>query len=433
MNGRTTERDGRPLPPVHDSLDGFAGIAARIDEAGPDAIVYADVERASSFRYDERAFLLQLHVEGVGPWLVDPEALGGIGALAETLSHHPLCLHACRADLPSLLHLGVEPSALHDTEIAAKVLSTTGFSLGHLVESYLGVHLAKEYSRADWSRRPLPAAWLRYALDDVVYMPELLDFLLEDAETVPVEMPDYYPDSLRGENRSEWYAASMEHMLRWRPAEPGIDAWRKMSKLTTLRSAREYARARALWETRDEIALREDVAAFRIVRDAALIRAARTDPRSFDRLADIEGFTSSVVDGVIPKFVGAIKEADALGPRELPARRVPSADAPDRPSHRHWKSKAPGANALLSAARERLAEVSEVAQVEMQTLLPSPMLREWVWAVAGTSSPGARGADPAEVVDSSLGAAGAAPWQIRVVTPALLAAMDDEGLETPRH
>ena len=403
----------------------FADSAAKIAATPGESIVFADVERASSYRYGERAFLIQVVIDGLEPMLIDPEATGqDIGELSDALSARPMCLHACRADLPSLRALGVEPTRLHDTEIAAKVLSTTGFSLGWLVESYLGVHLAKEYSRADWSRRPLPAKWLEYALGDVLYMPELLAMLLEDTETVPIAIPDYYPRSLAHESRAEWYDSAMSQMEAWSPAPPTDEPWRKLSKLSSLRSPREYARARALWEAREEIAFRNDVSVHRIVRDRSIIQAARNDARSFDAFEKIDGFSGSDVDAVIPTFAAAVKEADAIPPKKLPSKRAARDDTPDRPSHRQWKVKAPGANALLSQAREQLAELSEIAQIEMQTLLPSAMLREWVWAEAGTNAPGRGGNDPVDVIKTALADAGAAPCQIRLVTPALLAARD---------
>ena len=418
-------RQPSSIPPVQADLTTFADSAAKISARPADTIVFADVERASSYRYGERAFLIQLVIDGLDPMLIDPESTGqDIGELSSALSARPMCLHACRADLPSLHALGVEPTHLHDTEIAAKVLSTTGFSLGWLVESYLGVHLAKEYSRADWSRRPLPAQWLEYALGDVLYMPELLSMLLEDTETVPISIPDHYPRSLAHESRAEWYDAAMSQMEVWSPAPPPDEPWRKLSKLSSLRSTREYARARALWEVREEVAFRNDVSVHRIVRDRSIIQAARTDARSFDAFEKIGGFADSDVDGVIPTFAAAIKEADAIPPKKLPAKRAARDDTQERPSHRQWKVKAPGANALLSQAREELTELSEVAQIEMQTLLPSTMLREWVWAEAGTNVRGRRGKDPVDVIESALAGAGAAPCQIRLVTPALLAARD---------
>ena len=414
-----------PLPPVQADLATFAKTAAKIEATPPGTIVFADVERASSYRYGERAFLIQLVVEGLEPMFVDPEATGqDLGQLAAALSARPMCLHACRADLPSLLSLGVNPPQLHDTEIAAKVLSTSGFSLSWLVESYLGVHLAKEFSRADWSRRPLPAKWLEYALGDVVYMPELLSMLVEDTETVPIEIPDYYPDSLASESRAEWYRESMHQMETWRPAPTPDEPWRKLSRLSSLRTQREYARAQALWETREELAFRNDIAVHRIVRDKSIIEAARVDARSFDAFERIDGFASSDIDKVIPSFAAAVKDADAIPPKKLPAKRAASDEVSDRPSHRQWKIKAPGANALLSEARDLLSELSDIAQIEMQTLLPSAMLREWVWAAAGTRKRGRPSADPVEVIETSLASAGASPCQIRLVTPALLAAQE---------
>ena len=418
-------RQHASIPPVQAELRTFADSAAKISAAPAGSIVFADVERASSYRYGERAFLIQIVIDGLDPMLIDPETTGqDIGELSSALSSRPMCLHACRADLPSLRALGVEPTRLHDTEIAAKVLSTTGFSLGWLVESYLGVHLAKEFSRADWSRRPLPEQWLEYALGDVLYMPELLSMLIEDTETVPIAIPDYYPSSLARESRAEWYRSAMSQMEAWTPAPPPDEPWRKLSRLSSLRSPREYARARALWEAREEIAFRNDVSVHRIVRDRSIIQAARADARSFDAFENIDGFTDSDVGDVIPTFAAAVKEADAIPPKRLPSKRAARDDTPDRPSHRQWKVKAPGANALLSQAREELAELSEIAQIEMQTLLPSAMLREWVWAEAGTNAPGRRGNDPVDVIEASLSEAGAAACQIRLVTPALLAARD---------
>lgn len=412
------------IPAVQAELSTFAESAAKIAATPPGTIVFADVERASSYRYGERAFLIQLVVDGVSPMLIDPEATGqDLGELAAALSSRPMCLHACRADLPSLLALDIHPPRLHDTEIAAKVLSTTGFSLSWLVESYLGVHLAKEFSRADWSRRPLPSTWLDYALGDVLYMPELLAMLVEDTETVPIEVPDYYPESLASESRAEWYRESMRQMESWEPAPAPDEPWRKLSRLSSLRTPREYARARALWETREELAFRNDIAVHRIVRDRAIIEAARVDARSFDAFERIDGFTRSEVDKVIPAFAAAVKDADAIPPKKLPAKRAVNDETPDRPSHRQWKVKAPGANALLSQARDALSELSDIAQIEMQTLLPSAKLREWVWAAAGTQTRSRR-VDPVEVIETSLSAAGAAPCQIRLVTPALLAAQD---------
>ena len=61
-----------------------------------------------------------------------------------------------------------------DTQIAAALLGL-GDQLGYaaLVELLLGVVLDKSHQFTDWNRRPLAAEQLRYALDDVRYLPAL--------------------------------------------------------------------------------------------------------------------------------------------------------------------------------------------------------------------------------------------------------------------
>ena len=91
-------RQQSSIPPVQAELSSFAESAAKISETPGDAIVFADVERASSYRYGERAFLIQIVIDGLSPMLIDPESTGqDIGDLAAALSARPICLHACRA------------------------------------------------------------------------------------------------------------------------------------------------------------------------------------------------------------------------------------------------------------------------------------------------------------------------------------------------
>lgn len=409
-------------PPVFTRPAQFAAVAHAIEAAA--TTIFVDVERASSFRYGDRAFLIQLHIPGHGEALLDPEAgEQTIGPVAQALSSTTVCLHACRADLPSLHALGVYPAQLHDTEIAAKLLAVSGFSLGHLVESYLGIHLPKAYSRADWSVRPLPEQWLHYAVDDVKYLAVLLEMLLEDLATVPVAVPEYYPATLRTENRATWYAETMCDMLSWRPAQPPPEQWRRLSNLSTLHGARELARARALWQARETIAARDDIAVHRIVRDPDLIAAASDNPRSVQQLRELPGFAEDLAQRYGEDFLAALRAANALPEGQLPSRRLPRAPAAV-PSHRSWKHKAPHANELLRAARSRLTELSEIAAVEEQTLLASPQLRHWVWAAAHTT-PDNHEPHHRDLLERTLQSAGALPWQIRVVAPALYRALND--------
>ncbi|HMT49400.1 MAG TPA: ribonuclease D, partial [Dietzia sp.] len=169
---------GAPPPPAQyefvDDTAGLAAVASTLEaSSGPIAV---DVERASGIRYSERAFLVQLRAETGPALLVDPETAGQtVGPLADVLSGRPLLVHAASQDLPSLRDLGIRPESLIDTELAGRFLGIERVNLGAMISTHLGIGLAKAHSAADWSRRPLPAAWLDYAAYDVLFLHELAD------------------------------------------------------------------------------------------------------------------------------------------------------------------------------------------------------------------------------------------------------------------
>lgn len=86
---------------------------------GPFAI---DTERASAYRYDDRAFLVQIRREGAGTFLLAPEHHRAElrAALAPALNGQEWVVHAAPSDLPCLAWLGLYPGRLFDTELAAR-------------------------------------------------------------------------------------------------------------------------------------------------------------------------------------------------------------------------------------------------------------------------------------------------------------------------
>jgi ribonuclease D len=112
--------------------------------AGAKGPVAVDTERASGYRYSQRAYLVQLRREGAGTWLVDPIALGGrLDPLVQALDGTEWVLHAASQDLPCLAELGLRPGVLFDTELAGRLAGFERVALGTLVERLLG------YSRVE--------------------------------------------------------------------------------------------------------------------------------------------------------------------------------------------------------------------------------------------------------------------------------------------
>jgi ribonuclease D len=107
--------------------------------AGAKGPVAVDTERASGYRYSQRAYLVQLRRDGAGTWLVDPIALGGrLDPLVQALDGTEWVLHAASQDLPCLAELGLRPGVLFDTELAGRLAGFERVALGTLVERLLG-------------------------------------------------------------------------------------------------------------------------------------------------------------------------------------------------------------------------------------------------------------------------------------------------------
>lgn len=69
------------------------------------------------------------------------------------------------------------------TKVASKIAlpSRESHSLAGLVYDFLGHYMDKSERLSDWSVKDLTVAQIRYAADDTIFLPELLDALLREA------------------------------------------------------------------------------------------------------------------------------------------------------------------------------------------------------------------------------------------------------------
>ncbi|AWH95607.1 HRDC domain-containing protein [Dietzia psychralcaliphila] len=396
---------GAPPPPAEyefvDDASGIESVASTLESsAGPVAV---DVERASGIRYSERAFLLQLRPTDGPALLVDPETPGQtVGPLADILSRRPLLLHAASQDLPSLRDLGIRPTSLVDTELAGRFLGIERVNLGAMISEHLGIGLAKAHSAADWSRRPLPPAWLDYAAYDVLFLHELADAVLPRLDEL---------------GRREWFEAECRHLVESDPAPAAADPWRRLSRLASLRDTRQIARARELWMARDRVAAERDIAPKRLLTDAAIIEAARTAPTNRADLLAIDGFDGPHRRRLADEWLAALEWAAELGRGDLPARQAPRGE---HPPHTTWKRTDPEAAALLDGAREAIGALAEELGIEQGLLLKASTLRLWAWRAATTEP-----ADDAALLHRVLQEEGARGWQVELTETPLLRAVHE--------
>jgi ribonuclease D len=365
---------------------------------GPFAI---DAERASGFRYSNRAYLVQIRRAGAGTVLIDPvnhgENAGMVMApVADVLDTDEWVLHAADQDLPCLAELGMRPPKLYDTELAGRLAGLARVNLATMVSELLGLQLMKGHGAADWSKRPLPAEWLNYAALDVEVLLELRDAIAA---------------VLAEQGKTEWAAQEFEHLRTYVAPPTRRDRWRRTSGIHKVRNPRALAAVRELWLTRDDIARRRDIAPGRILPDAAIINAATTDPDTVEKLTALPVFGGSRQRRSAQVWLDALDRA----------RRNPdppeSAEAPNGPPPpSRWARRKPEAAARLEAARAGLATLSEQVSVPAENLVTPEVVRRLCWDWEPVEDTEAR-------VEEFLTAAAVRPWQRQLVVPVLAAAL----------
>jgi ribonuclease D len=382
--------------------DGYlAAVEAIAAGHGPVAV---DAERASGFRYSQRAYLIQVFRRGAGVFLFDPPAIGDFGELNEAIRDEEWIFHAASQDLACLREVGLDPERIFDTELGARLAGLPRVGLGTVVEELLGIHLAKEHSAADWSTRPLPQAWLVYAALDVELLPDLRDALA-----------GILAEAGKTEIAEQEFAAVLSRQSKPATAE----AWRRLTGLHTVRGARNLAVARELWEARDRFAQEIDTAPGRLVPDSSLVAAAKAMPETRQALAGLREFTGRASRSELSRWWAAIEAGRTT--EDLPVLRVPG---DSMPPPRAWTERNPEADRRLKLARASVTELSTELAIPVENLLTPEFLRRLAWTPPSPLD--------LDGIRSGLDGLGARPWQVDATAQLILDAFVEAG-QTPQE
>ncbi|MEI7660326.1 MAG: HRDC domain-containing protein [Actinomycetes bacterium] len=390
-----------------------SAIAELAAGSGPFAV---DAERASGFRYSARAYLIQIKRNGGGLHLIDPIPFGPGHVLMKTLNDllntDEVILHASTQDLPCLRELGINPARLFDTELGGRIAGLPRVGLGPLLESLMGVILAKEHSAADWSTRPLPQEWLTYAALDV----ELLIELRNIVEKILIDA-----------KKDSWAAEEFSSILLAPPSPPRVDPWRRTSGMHKIKRRDQLAVIRELWITRDELARASDIAGGKILNDSAIIELALNPPttkKEFEKTLRPIGLRARWLEN-LQTWLDAIARAVAMPESQWPAIR---ANTDTLPPIKLWRDKFPEKFAPLSHARALIEIIAEENSIPVENLITPELVRRICWS----PPPGSTESSSPDLVRTALLELGARTWQVDLVAQALAAALlEKEPLVVP--
>jgi ribonuclease D len=338
-------------------IDNDAALARLVAALGQTSIAAVDTEFVREKTYYPQLCLIQV---GTG------DQVACIDCLA-TLDLTPLygrlfdpsftwVVHSARQDLEVIFQLtGRMPPRLIDTQVAAAL---TGYppqvGLEGLLKRTLDVELGESFARTDWSRRPLPDAPLRYALDDVRY-------LLAAWERVDSEL-----DRL---GRRAWLREDCERILAERPVADATAVWSRIKGVHGLPFASQCA-ALALVRWREAAAQRSDRPRRWLLADDALLAIAAALPRDADALASLAD--SKFIGRSAPAIVAAIasrEDADL----QAEVRANAAQPMPDKLLVKSLQERARERAAALGIEPEILATKRDLVSVALND--PPPHLR----------------------------------------------------------
>jgi ribonuclease D len=270
-------------------------LASLLDHVREVGLCAYDTEFIGELTYHPRLCLIQIgtpHRVAVIDAMADLDLTGIWEVLAD--SQILKIVHAGSQDLePVMRHLGQPAANVFDTQLAAG-LSRLPYplSLTRLVEATLGLRLGKGLTFTSWDERPLSKAHLRYAADDVRYLPAVhQDLTRRLAELDHVELA-----------MQECAAACNPDLYLFDPYAVAM----RMRGGKSL-SPKQLSVLIELIMVRDEAARTENIPPRALIKDEVLVDLARRHVTELDKLSTIRGLPRPVIQEFGGRLIEAIE------------------------------------------------------------------------------------------------------------------------------
>ena len=297
-------RDDAALVSTNDAL---AELLAHLRDAGSFAY---DSEFIGELTYIPKLCLVQVATTSRVA-LIDPLAPGiELRPFWELIADPAVekVVHAGAQDVePVVRHLGTEAKHVFDTQIACGFIGMAyPVALAKLVGEMIGARLGKALTFSHWDQRPLSPSQLRYAADDVRYLPALRDRIGKRLDET---------------GHWDWARQEFDAMCdaRLYQFDPET-AYLRVRGATSL-NAHALAVLRELVIWRDGVARAHDVPPRAFLKDEILIDLSRNPVKTLERLDRVRGLPRPVEAAHGREIVEATLRGLATPPGKFPFAR----------------------------------------------------------------------------------------------------------------
>ena len=279
------------------------------------ATIAFDTEFVSEDCHRPDLCLIQVATAG-GMAVIDPKMLDDVERFWEIIvdGDHETVVHAGREEMRfCLFSTGRLPKRLFDVQLAAGFIGLEyPGAYRTLVHRLMQRELAKEETRTNWRHRPLNDAQISYALLDVEYL---------------IPMRERLGARLVELGRDGWCDAETRSWAEGVQRAETQDPWRRVSGATNL-DARGLAIVRELWQWREELAIRRNSPARRVLRDDLIIELAKRGSSSLQRIKSVRGLERSDLKRHLEDIANRIGDALAMPREDWPEPQRPMSIGP---------------------------------------------------------------------------------------------------------
>lgn len=328
-------------------------LAEFCERASASRVLAVDTEFIRERTYYPKLCLVQVGTQGETA-AIDPILIEDLTPLADLFRDQRITkvLHACGQDLEVLYdHMGCIPEPVFDTQVAASFLGhRMQIGYGPLVEAYTGVHLPKAEALTDWSQRPLDEEQLRYAEDDVRYLPGIYQEMV---------------DELVRRDRLAWVEPEMASLTE--PSQYVRNprtAYQHLKRASSL-TRKQLAVAREVCAWREEAAAANDIPRKWVMSDEVVVEVCKRAPKTAGQLGRIRG-TNQLSAREVEAVVGAVRAGLACPSSQMPHSKRKGRPAPETESVvdlmnalLRIKSEESGIATQLIATRDELVAFAE--------------------------------------------------------------------------